>query len=100
MWSKGAVVIVKHGDREMANAMEQGLMVASLPPAPDYKVCKQELMAMGRSKDIEKRILEAEAMYGVNPEPCIAEKILLGVYGYVVYGISKFYNKYMRVPQG
>ena len=92
-WSKGAVVVVKRGDTEIADAIESGL---NINKTPDGRYCflprkhtKEELIEM---------IEDAQRDYGrkarsypkwvKNVKECMA---------FVVYHICMFIEKYLKL---
>lgn len=90
-WSKGAVVIVKHGDHEMADAIEQGIAI--------YKASKAEVEEMERDLTfLRKRdrqywnemIDEANELYGRNRIPPKWAKKLVEGFAFLVYHFSMF----------
>lgn len=99
MWSKGAVVIVKRGDDEIASAIEKALDIRTKDPKLLTKQERDEydLLRRARSDKIREEIALAEEYYGYNwVPPKWAEKIV-GAFALVVYGISVFIERYLRI---
>lgn len=99
MWSKGAVVIVKHGDEEMANAMENALDIRLKDPKTltGSERAEYDLLKKAKSDSLKAKIAESEEIYGYNwTPPKWAEKIV-GAFALVVYGISVFIDRYLRI---
>ena len=70
MWSRGAVVIVKRGDRAMADAMEQSINLPILVNHEMAKIKRENFFLRRRSKeDIQKMIDYAERKYGHKWKP-------------------------------
>ena len=65
MWSKGAVVIVKRGDAEMADAIENALCTKATTPE-EYEEMERNynIMKVGRESDIQRKIRKANNKYG------------------------------------
>lgn len=79
MWSKGAVVIVKHGDTDIANAIRSGMEI--IPnrrgTAPMPRLTKAQL---------EEAIERAEVKYGCNDIlPKAIEALRYVFFGFVVW---------------
>lgn len=94
MWSKGAVVIIKHGDEEIANGIESGISLKQPKPLNE---CKTELAAEARKADIAAKILKAEIDYGYNPDPPKWARKIVGVFALIIYGITLFIDKYLKI---
>ena len=97
-WSKGAVVIKKHGDENWANEMEK---VVNIRKAADKE--KKELerdnewMKKHIVEDLEQKIIDAEINYGYNfVPPRWARPIFEGM-ALIQYWIALFVDKYMRI---
>lgn len=99
MWSKGAVVIIKHGDEAMADAMEKGLDIRYTKGVKDEKTCKTELAALARQEEIAAKIADAQANYGYNWTPPKWANKIIGVFALIVYGVSVFIDKYLRIKE-
>lgn len=70
MWSKGAVVIVKRGDPEMADSIEQSLILPIMRSHEFGLMERENFFLRRRSKeDIQKRIEYAERKYGHKWKP-------------------------------
>ena len=96
MWSKGAVVIVKRGDEAMADALERGLDIRYSDDTSKEQKCKYELMEITRSEKLQRQIEELEEMYGYNWTPPRWAKGM-SVFALIIYGISVFIDKYLRI---
>lgn len=101
MWSKGAVVIVKRGDEEMANAIERGLDIRLKDPKTltEGERAEYDLLKKAKSDKLKAMIAENEEEYGYNwTPPKWAEKIV-GAFALIVYGISVFIDRYLRIKE-
>lgn len=74
MWSRGAVVIIKHGDEGIGNAIESGYLAKSKIPK-EYKEMEKKyaIMKVGRESEIQEKIRKANNKYG--RKPTLLEKI-------------------------
>ena len=97
MWSKGAVVIVKHGDEAMAEALEKGLDIRYRDTTPIEKKCKYELMELRQSRRFKEEIEELDRLYGYNWVPPKWAKGIVEVFALAVYGVSIFIDRYLRI---
>lgn len=102
MWSKGAVVIVKYGDEEMANSMVDGIRInLSEMPKPgtkDIKTLEVEnyFLRCCVSRLTKDKIDRARDEYGNKSHtPAWIKKISEWV-AFVVYCFSTFIEKVMR----
>lgn len=90
-WSKGAVVIKKHGDEEWANEMEK---VLNIQKAADKE--KEELerdntfMKKHIVEGLEQKIFDAELNYGYNWVPPKWAKGIVEAFAFIVYHFSVF----------
>lgn len=97
MWSRGAVVVIKHGDEGMGNAIENAYM-ANFKVPEAYQELEKEyvIMKVGRESEIQEKIRKANNKYGRKPtllgkigsilmRPIIALEI---AYAMVVCGIE------------
>lgn len=101
MWSKGAVVIVKHGDQEWADSIEQALAIRR---ASEKEL--RELEELKRHKNLSKIhddkftdivIEDARRRYRkIRPMPRWLD-ILLAPWSLLVYGVSLFADKYLVI---
>lgn len=98
MWSKGAVVIVKHGDEEMANKMEKSLVPVQTE-RKSLDTCKTELAAKARQEELAQKIIDAEINYGYNWTPPHWAKVFVSGYALLVYGFTMFVDKYLRIKE-
>lgn len=97
-WSKGAVVIVKHGDQEWADSMEQTLAIK--------RASDQEVEELRRDKKLSKihddaftdiAIQSLRKKYRkIKPMPKWLD-ILLSPWSLLVYGIAVFSNKFLII---
>ena len=95
--NRGAVVIVKHGDQEIADAIERGLDIR-YSDGRDKNTCKTELAAIARNKDIAKKIQDARDKYRVKKkrkEQGLVKNVLV----FIVYAFTMFVDKYMRIKE-
>lgn len=101
-WSKGAVVIKKHGDQKWADEMEKIFEVdgdGEGVPVKDQE--KEDLkrdnqfMKKHVVEGLEKKIMDAELEYGYHPvRPRWMQCIMEG-FAFVIYYISIFVDKYL-----
>lgn len=100
MWSKGAVVIVKHGDPEMADQIANGLV--RMPDERYLRMERENYFLKRRSKrEIRKMIRRAERRYGWNPAPPPNwAKWIVGIRNLMIYGLVIFKDKYMTIQEG
>ena len=99
MLSKGAVVIVKHGDKEIADAIEQGLDVRYPKENRDEHTCKTELAAIARQKDIAEKYEKAKAQRDpIKIESKVKQRIKEG-FALIVYVVSVFIDKFLRIKE-
>lgn len=106
MWSKGAVVIIKHGDEGIGNAVESGYLAKSKIPK-EYKEMEKEyaIMKIGRESEIQEKIRKANNKYG--RKPSLLEKIgsvlmkpiivLEVIYAMAVCGFEFLFRDLLRV---
>lgn len=100
-WSKGAVVIIKRGDEEWADSMENALV-------PKKDICDdEEMKTLKRDNELTKihdtrftnNMIEALLhTYGPIPKP-IPKWLdwLLAPWTLLIYGVSLFTNKYLII---
>ena len=97
-WSKGAVVIKKHGDEEWADAMEKAL---DIQRASDKEVEElkrdNEFLKKHVVEDLEQKIIDAELDYGYNWTPPKWARGIVEAFAFVVYHFSVFVDKYLRL---
>ena len=101
-WKKGAVVIVKRGDKEWADAIEEALS-ERIKRANKEEIDEMEMeLVFLRKRDNEywnEMIEEAEAKYGENYiPPKWIQKIVSG-FAFVMYYIGKFIDKYLKIKE-
>ena len=104
-WTKGAVVIVKRGDQEWADAMEESL---DIPRGDDreMKELENENKELKRDNDLAKIhdtrftnmvIQGLEHEYGRNRIPPTWLKVVKQGFALVVYLVSVFYDKFCNI---
>lgn len=90
MWSKGAVVIIKRGDKEMADSME-----ASLVPVKEEK--PRDILPRHGPEYWNREFAIADFLYGKNyHEPPSWARPIVGLYALIVYGISVVCDKIFK----
>lgn len=94
MWSKGAVVIKKHGDQKIADAIADG-MTLQLVSADEFEDMKRENFFLKKKNEasIQKAIDDAQLQYGYNWVPPKWANKLVGGIALIVYGFSIFVDK-------
>lgn len=97
MWSKGAVVVVKHGDEAMADAMEKGLEIKK--KSDPNKDAETDLMKKRNSEFWKEKIEKAEYDYGYNYIPPKWLEKVRSFFALIVYGLTMFVDKYMRIHE-
>lgn len=99
MWSKGAVVVVKHGDAALSNQMEQGLGFQSVSIKRLESLERDNFFLRRIATRAEiKAIRKAEAVYGKNPKPCAPWlRPLMDIWTLAVYGFSVFVDRYLTI---
>lgn len=104
-WSKGAVVIVKHGDQEWADSMEQTVAI-KLASKQEVEELRKENEALKRDKKLAKIhddrftnivIKEIERKHGKIKRYRRWKDILLAPWALFVYAVSLFTNKYLII---
>lgn len=96
--NRGAVVIVKHGDQEIADAIEKGLDIRYRDEKKDENTCKTELAAIARQKDIAKKFRAARRKYRIKKKPK-EQGVVKNVFIFLVYAFTMFVDKYMRIKE-
>ena len=93
-WSKGAVVIKKHGDEEMADAIEKAINVKK---ASDKEINELErentFMKKRVVKSLEEKIADAEEKYGHNWVPPKWMKPIVSLFSLIEYGFALLVEK-------
>lgn len=98
MLTKPGVVIIKHGDKEVTDAIEKGIGVGMYT--------KEQMTEVQRERDfykkhiieeLEEKIADAEARHGYNYIPPTWAQKVIGVYALIMYGVQKFIDKYLRL---
>ena len=102
MWSKGAVVIVKYGDEEMANSMVEGIRInlSEMPKAgtKDIKTLEAEnyFLRCCVNRLTRDKIERAQDEYGYEGHKPIWIQKIFEWLAFVVYCFSTFIEKIMR----
>lgn len=101
MWSKGAVVVVKKGDPEFADAIEKGVTANKMVPKKDMEETERENAFMKKryKESLENDIATAQIQYGHNWVTPTWLKPLAGLWALIVYGISVFVDKFMTIKE-
>ena len=93
-WSKGAIVVVKHGDTDMANAIENGLSKMMVPKEQYDELERDHTLGKihdDRATDALIADLEARCKRKWNP-PKWVDKIVVP-YAFVVYWVDVFFKQ-------
>lgn len=101
MWSKGAVVIVKRGDEAMADMITKGLKVEKSVVENNDEIEALKTQNFFLKKRVRKTtdlmIQDARVQYGYNwTPPKWANHIVRG-FALIVYGVSIFVDRFMRI---
>ena len=104
MWKKGAVVIVKHGDEAMANAMasvfdEKKDEDIEVNEDPNYDKTWKDLLYKSKKDAIDAAILDAKEHYEHNWTPPKWAKRIVECFALVVYGVCVFIDKYLVIRE-
>lgn len=102
MWSKGAVVIVKHGDLAMADAIEKGVGSVQFVSPKNGKNDIRSRYGVMKNRDSltwKNKIIKAEKEYGHNWVPPKWAKKIIEVIAFIVYLITMFVDKYLRIKE-
>lgn len=101
MISKGALVIIKHGDEDMSNEMAKSIVAPEIKKVKkDYdKLQTKYYFARKRSrKAIRKDIRKAQRKYGYNYIPTSkAVKLIREGFALIEYGFAVFVDKFMTI---
>lgn len=98
MWSKGAVVVIKRGDKEMADAIVDGLDIQLASPEELENLRRDNTFLKRRTaKDIQKKIEEAEELYGYNWTPPKWARWFFDFVALIEYGVAVFVDKYLII---
>ncbi len=92
MWSKGAVVVVKRGDPEMANEMEK-MFRSNVGKHEEGHYCF--IPKRHTKEELETMIENAEILYGRNWIPPIWMKWIVEGVAFIVYHVCLFIEKYL-----
>lgn len=99
-WSKGAVVIKKHGDEEWADVIEKSLNIkrASDKELKELEELRRDNTFMKKHivDDLEAKIADAEAKYGHNWIPPKWMKPIVDVISLIEYGFAILIDKVSR----
>lgn len=89
MWSKGAVVILKHGDTEWSNSMENAL-TQNLVPKKEINDLESRYGVMKNRQQITmaNEIQKAQKTYAIRKPLIRWPKILIDIWALSVYGFS------------
>lgn len=101
MWSKGAVVIVKHGDEAMADAMASSFEKKNDISDEEWKHDKawKDLLSEAKNDEIDLLIADAEIRYGHNWQPPAWAKHIVEGFAFIVYKICMFIDKYLVIRE-
>lgn len=101
MWSKGAVVVIKKGDVDFADAIENGVTANKLVPKKDVEETERENAFMKKRyiESLENDIAAAQLQYGHNRVTPVWLKPIEGLFALIIYGISVFVDKYMTIKE-
>jgi len=105
MITKGAVVIIKHGDPEFADSMEKGLVKKIAGPSSDQAKYISELerenffLRRIVERETGRNLAELESEYGYNRRvPRIFRRLSNG-WALIMYGITRFVDKYLVIRE-
>jgi hypothetical protein len=98
MITKGALVIIKHGDKDMSNEMAKSIVAPAIKKDYDKLQVKYYFARKRSSKAIRKDIRKAQRKYGYNyiPTSKIIKYIREG-FALVEYGFAVFVDKFMTI---
>ena len=100
MWKKGAVVIVKHGDEAMADAMASPFEQNDISnDDQNYDKAWKDLLSEAKKDEIDLLIADAEIRYGHNWQPPAWAKHIVEGFAFVVYKICVFIDKYLVIRE-
>ena len=101
MWSKGAVVIIKRGDEAMADMMTKGLNVEEsvVENADEIENLKMQNYFLKKRvrKTTDLMIEDARLQYGYNWTPPKWANYIVRGFALVIYGVSIFVDRFMRI---
>lgn len=104
-WSKGAVVIVKRGDQEWGDAIEDSLNIKKASDK-ELEELRNENEALKRDKDLGSihdnkftnlAIESLKTQYKHKKEPPKWAKIVMEGFAFIVYLISVFFDKFLTI---
>ena len=100
MLKKGAVVIVKHGDENIANALEKGI-IKRFDLSPENEDLKRDYTFLKKRDRIywSNKISDAERYYGHNPSYPSWATPIISVFAFIIYLISVFIDKYLTIKE-
>lgn len=97
-WSKGAVVIVKRGDQEWANAMEQTIAVRKASEMEVDELRRAyEIMKAGRERDIRNKMARLDDSQRRVRKPLRWTKPFREAAALIAYGLSLLSEKIRRL---
>ena len=103
-WKKGAVVIVKHGDQDWADSMEESLNIQRASDK-ELEELENENRNLKRDKDLSKihddrftqnALDDLENKWDYYPPPTWLRVIKEGL-AFIVYWISIFFDKFLTI---
>lgn len=102
MWSKGAVVVVKHGDPNFADAALDGMGFKTVPSREIEALQRDNFFLKRKAKKLDdKSIRKARRNYGRNPSPPPKwAQPLVDIWALSVYGVSTFVDRYLTIREG
>lgn len=96
-WSKWAVVIKKHGDKEWADAIEKAINVKKASDKEIEELERENTFMKKRvTESLEEKIADAEAKYGYNWVPPKWMKPITDVISLIEYGFAILIDKVSR----
>ena len=104
-WSKGAVVIVKRGDQEWGDAIEDSLNIKKASDK-ELEELRNENETLKRDKDLgsmhddkftDLAIQSLREKYKHKKEPPKWAKIVMEGFAFIVYWISVFFDKFLTI---
>lgn len=100
MWSKGAVVIVKHGDQDWADSIEQTIAIRKASNQEVEELKRENTFLKKRTTDdLIAKIEKAEQDYGYNWTPPKWAKWFFDILALIEYGAAMFVDKFMTIKE-
>lgn len=97
-WTKGAVVIVKHGDDAIADAIEKGMDIQTYSKKEVKEMERENTFLKKRSvESLTKAIQDAENDYGYNWTPPKWAEWIISIWAFCTYHICTFIEKYLSL---